>query len=116
VQSHLDQNLADESHSIYIAADEDGAFLGYCAVHWLPYLFLSAPEGYISELFILEQGRGQGLGGRLLEAVEEEARSRGCSRLQLINGRDRESYRRGFYTKHGYEERDMAPFLKRLSA
>ena len=73
------------------------------------------PEGYVSELFIKEQARGQGIGARLLEAVQAEARNRGCTRLMLLNVRKRESYQRGFYAKHGWEERpEAANFIFRL--
>jgi GNAT superfamily N-acetyltransferase len=84
--------LADNSHSIYVAERPEGELVGYIAVHWLPYLFLPGPEGYISELFIRELARGQGLGSQLLEVVKKEAAERGCIRLSLINIRSRESY------------------------
>ena len=51
---------------------------------------------------------GLGLGGQLLERVKAEARERGCSRLMLLNLRDRESYKRGFYKKQGWQERPEA--------
>jgi len=112
---HLNQCLADDSHSVYVAADESGQIAGYVAVHWLPYLFLPGPEGFVSELFIAEDARAQGIGSKLLLAVVQEAESRGCSRLSLINMRGRESYERGFYAKHGWEERpDAANFILRL--
>ncbi len=108
--------LADGSHSIHIAGREGEALVGYVAVHWLPYLIMDGPEGFVSELFLVEEARGHGIGTRLLGAVEREARDRGCSRLQLINFRDRESYRRGFYEKAGWTERpDGASFVRRLN-
>ncbi len=107
--------LADNSHSIYVAENPDGDIVGYVAVHWLPYLFLPGPEGYVSELFIRESARGQGIGSRLLEVVKAEAVKRGCSRLCLLNMRSRESYQRGFYAQRGWEERPEAVnFILRL--
>jgi GNAT superfamily N-acetyltransferase len=99
---------ADKSHSIYVAENADGALVGYVSAHWLPYLFLDGPEGYLSELFIDEACRGNGVGTKLLKAVESEARERGCSRLLLINSRKRESYQRSFYRKKGWKEREEA--------
>jgi GNAT superfamily N-acetyltransferase len=52
--------------------------------------------------------RGQGVGGRILEAIKAEAQRRGCSRLMLLNLRIRESYQRQFYAKQGWEERSEA--------
>jgi GNAT superfamily N-acetyltransferase len=108
-------NAAD-SHSVYVAENSAGDVVGYGAVHWMPTLFLPGPEGYVSELFVEEPARGQGAGAKLLEAMKEEAKARGCSRLLVVNMRYRESYARGFYRKCGWEERpDAANFVLRLS-
>jgi GNAT superfamily N-acetyltransferase len=115
VGRHLGQCLANASHSVYVAETPAGELAGYLAIHWLPYLFLPGPEGFISELFVSEATRGQGIGTRLLEAAREEARGRGCARLSLINIRTRESYVRGFYKQRGWEERaDAANFVLRV--
>ena len=108
VARHLNQALSGESHQVFVATGDGGALLGYVAVHYLPYLILTGPEGYVSELFVCEAARGQGVGTRLLERVKTEARARGCRRLSLLNMTDRESYQRGFYGKKGWEERNDA--------
>jgi GNAT superfamily N-acetyltransferase len=107
IAEQLAECLADESHSVYVSVDENGNVLGYVSVHWLAYLFLPGPEGYISELFLRPSARGQGLGAALLETVKAEAQERGVYRLSLLNNRTRESYERGFYQKHGWEERPI---------
>jgi GNAT superfamily N-acetyltransferase len=115
IMQHLHACLADESHTVLVTESTEGAVLGYAAVHWLPYLMLAGPEGYVSELFVTESSRGAGLGTRLLEAVEATAISRGCSRLMLVNRKTRESYKRGFYRNLGWEERDeFANFVLHL--
>ena len=108
VSSHLELCSSGKSHSVYVAETENSEVIGYVSVHWLPYLFLQGPEGYVSELFVKASARGKGVGGSLLAVVESEARERGCSRLMLINGRNRESYQRNFYEKHGWQEREQA--------
>lgn len=116
VESQIAQCLADKSHSIYVAESSVGQVAGYASVHWLPYLFMAGPEGYVSELFVRSNARGQGIGNELLQAVEAEARARGCSRLSLVNLRHRESYLRRFYIKAGWEERpEAANFLYRIA-
>ena len=115
VRLHIEQCLADSSHSIFVAQPRVGKIVGYVSVHWLPYLFLKGPEGYVSELFVRESARGQGVGGELLRKIETEARARGCARLSLINLRNRESYMRQFYVKAGWEERaEAANFVYRI--
>lgn len=84
IAHHLTLCHADESHSIYVA-EQDSEIVGYIAVHWLPYLFLPGPECFVSELFVCESVRRQGLGTQLLEAVKAEAQVRGCSRLMSVN-------------------------------
>jgi len=108
VESRLRQCLADDSHSIFLAEWPHGEIAGYGSVHWLPYLFMSGAEGYVSELFVRDDARGQGVGRQLLKIIETEARARGCQRLSLINLRDRESYQRQFYLKAGWRERNEA--------
>ncbi|HTP10020.1 MAG TPA: GNAT family N-acetyltransferase [Anaerolineae bacterium] len=116
VLKHLTICLADNSHLVLVAQTASGEIAGYCAVHWLPYLILAGPEGYVSELFIKDKFRGQGIGSQLLEAVKTEARKRGCARLMLLNMRQRESYQRQFYSKQGWEERpEAANFILRLT-
>jgi len=115
VAKYLAQCLADGSHSVYVGVDEADSVTGYVNVHWLPYFFMPGPEGYISELFLRPSARGQGLGAALLETVKTEAEKRGVYRLSLLNGKHRESYERGFYTKQGWDERPlMANFVYKL--
>ena len=116
VRLHIQQCRADKSHSAFVAETPGVQIVGYSSVHWLPYLFLRGPEGYVSELFVRESARGQGIGRELLKTIETEAKTRGCVRLSLINLRNRESYMRQFYVKAGWEERpDAANFIYRIS-
>lgn len=105
IAQHLELCNSDESHTVFVAENQNGEVIGYIAVHWLPYLILAGSEGYISELFVRESDRGKGVGRKLLEVVNEQAIKRGCTRLMLVNGRNRESYKRGFYQKLGWKER-----------
>jgi GNAT superfamily N-acetyltransferase len=114
VERHLEACLSGTSHSVFVV-DLEGNTCGYISIHWLPYLFMKGPEGFISELFISPDARGRGLGQALLEKAAAEARARGCSRLSLLNGKHRESYERSFYQKHGWQERPyMANFVLSL--
>lgn len=112
VGKHLALCTADDSHLILVAETPEGDIAGYGAVHWLPYLIHAGPEGYVSELFVNDAFRGQGIGSQLLEAIKTEALHHGCARLMLLNMRNRESYQRQFYAKQGWQERpDAANFV-----
>ena len=41
-------------------------------------------------------------------SIRQDAQKRGCSRLSLVNMRQRESYQRGFYKSRGWQERPEA--------
>jgi len=110
IMRHLELCQRDGCNTVLVAETPAGGVIGYLAVHWFPNV-MRGMEGYISELFIHPSATGMGAGSRLLAAVNDCARERGCKRLLLMNRRSRESYQRGFYAKHGWEElRDGAFF------
>lgn len=56
---------------------------------------------FLDMLFLPEAVRGRSQGGRLLSAIEDEARRRGCKRAVV----ETSSFQApGFYERHGYEE------------
>ena len=103
IGQRLTQCQREGTHTILVATLSESLVVGYIAVHWFPVL-MRGLEGYVSELFVHPSATGRGIGGRLLAAIDEEARSRNATRLILLNRRDRESYQRGFYAQHGWEE------------
>jgi GNAT superfamily N-acetyltransferase len=122
--THLDEIPADETeariarvltekclpggdNTLLVAETVESSVVGYLFVHWLPNLIFGG-EGYVSELFVLPEARGQGIGAALLDEAKRRGIARGYQRLTLFNSRERESYQRGFYTKHGWVERDDA--------
>lgn len=116
VQQQLADCLEDDSHTVLVAQRTNGEVVGYLSAHWYANL-LRGGDGYISELFIHPGATGKGVGGQLLQTIETYARQRNCTRLLLMNRRDRESYRRGFYRKHGWQElHEGAYFIRALSA
>jgi GNAT superfamily N-acetyltransferase len=112
----LELAAREDCNTVLVAERNDGSVVGYLAVHWFPNLQRGL-DGYVSELFVHPDETGQGAGSRLLEAAHTCAVERGCVRLLLMNRRIRESYQRGFYAKHGWEElRDGAFFSLDVTA
>lgn len=112
VADNLQRLAASGTSSAYVALEGDGAIAGYAAVHWVPFLFLAGGEAYVTELFVRPADSGRGLGSQLLAEITAAARTRGCARVSLLNGRDSASYHRAFYKQHGWTERDrMANFI-----
>src|ERR1700733_11079324 len=52
--------------TVLVVVTDGGEIAGYCAIHWVPFLFLPGGEAYVTELFIRPSGRGTGLGSSLL--------------------------------------------------
>jgi GNAT superfamily N-acetyltransferase len=106
--------LADGATTVLVA-ELAAAVTGFIVVHWLPFPMLAGTEAYISDLIVARDQRGHGAGRRLVEAVEDEARRRGCVRLMLNNRKAAESFQRAFYPKLGYRLRDdFGNFVKPL--
>lgn len=105
VKTNLKICIRGKAHSVFVA-EVNNNIVGYVTMHWSPYIFLTSPEGLLSELFIITPWRGKGIGNLLNNYIIEEGRKRGCSRLTLVNGRERDSYKTNFYQKRGWVERD----------
>ncbi|MEM6656327.1 MAG: GNAT family N-acetyltransferase, partial [Planctomycetota bacterium] len=70
------------------------AFEGYST-------FAARPLLNLHDLVVAAEHRGRGAGGRLLDAVEGEARSRGCAFVTLeVVGSNRAAQR--LYRRHGF--------------
>jgi GNAT superfamily N-acetyltransferase len=101
------------SHDLILVALVDGSIVGYGAVRWMQNLILRGIDGYLSELFLHPDAVGKQIGTRLLNAFRDAAKTRNAERLWCINLRDRDSYKRAFYRKSGWDERDIAVFMER---
>jgi ribosomal protein S18 acetylase RimI-like enzyme len=76
-----------------------------------PYAELEDPGSlYIAGLAVYGRHRGQGIGGRLMEAAAEIAVSRGCPRMSLICFERNERALR-FYRKLGFRETARRPIV-----
>jgi predicted N-acetyltransferase YhbS len=116
VERNLQLAVGSDTSMILVAENAGGEIAGYCAVHWVPFLFQPGGEAYLTELFVRPPDTGKRIGTSLLDSVIAEARRRGCARISLLNGRDSEAYRRNFYAQRGWIERDrMSNFVFPLS-
>ena len=110
VRTEVKHRFQNYDQSTLFLASENGVVRGYSAMHWVPFMILggSGLEVYISELFVHSDCRGQGIGDKLLNQMETEAREKGAYRLLLNNFQEHESYKRQFYAKRGWEARQGA--------
>jgi len=107
--------LITGENALLLVAELKGKVVGYIHGEIVTYLLFAGREMLVSELFVRENVRGRGVGKALLNTIESEAVTQKCFRISVLNSRERESYKRGFYPSLGYEERThTANFTKRL--
>ena len=107
--------LITGENALLLVAEHKRKVVGYIHGEIVTYLLFAGREMLVSELFVMESARGHGVGKALLSAIESEAVKQKCFRISVLNSRERESYKRGFYPSLGYEERPhTANFTKRL--
>lgn len=68
----------------FLAIDANGRAVGL--VHWITHrsCWTVGDYCYLQDLFVAEDQRGGGVGRLLIEAVYEQARERGCSRVYWL--------------------------------
>lgn len=109
------ESLITAENALLLVAEYDKRVVGYIHAQVVTYLLFAGREMLISEVFVMESARGHGVGKALIAVIEAEAVKRKCFRISVLNSRERESYKRGFYPSLGYEERaQTANFTKRL--
>ncbi|PRP69844.1 hypothetical protein BUE93_14245 [Chromobacterium amazonense] len=80
----------------------DGKPSGYCSYA----LTDKSGEMKLEQLYLLEELRGQGLGGRMMDEVEAAARAKGCATLMLtVNRHNAGSI--AVYEKRGFTVREQ---------
>ena len=101
-----------KGHTIYVVVDELDDVVGFTNVHWVPFIMLGSVEGYLTDVFVKPSASGKGAGKLLINTIIEEGKNRDAFRLMLTNGKEKPSYKRGFYKKLGWTERpNVANFV-----
>jgi putative acetyltransferase len=88
--------------SVFLAARRNGELLGTIAF-WI----IAPRHAEIKRMFVCAEARGNGVGRRLLEALEDAARQRNVERISLETG-IKQPEAIGLYRASGY--RDCLPF------
>jgi GNAT superfamily N-acetyltransferase len=86
-----------------VVADVDGTVAGLAHLQVSPAIEHERPVAKLAALVVDESRRGQGVGRDLVDAVEAEARTRGCVLLYLTTAARRADAHE-FYRRVGLEE------------
>ncbi len=84
--------------------------VGLAVLRFRTALFYDSTDAYLEELYVVPGRRGDGLGRRLMEAVLDLARERGCGRIELGTEED-DTAARGLYESLGFTNRDRGELM-----
>jgi GNAT superfamily N-acetyltransferase len=84
-----------------LVAEEAGEILGVITLSFPTAIRCGGKYSCIEEFIVDTKGRGKGIGGKLINAAIEEAKSRGCYELQ-VNRPSESGYT--VYMRHGWKD------------
>ena len=94
--------LTGDAHSKTWIAEEDGSMAGFAIVDLQ--LRGKSPAAYIQTIEVMPEVRGRGVGGRLLDRIEQSARDAGAPAIWLhVDTQNAAAIR--LYESRGYEQR-----------
>jgi GNAT superfamily N-acetyltransferase len=83
-QRLLADAFAERPRFTILLAESDGDICGYAFLLETYSTFLALPTLYLEDLFVLPEFRSTGAGSALFQAVKDEAKARGCGRVEFV--------------------------------
>jgi ribosomal protein S18 acetylase RimI-like enzyme len=108
MQASVERILEAGEGEYLLAVDDSGEAVGVAQVRYRWSVWTSAPDCWFEDLWVREDARRDGHGRRLVEAVIEAARERGCKRVELDVNADNEAAL-GLYTACGFRTEPKPP-------
>lgn len=103
VAEKLRELLASRDDKVLVAAT-DGAAVGVGHVHAAAMFHAPGKLGRVMALVVAEEYRRRGAASALLAALEEWARTAGCTKMEITSGVHRDGAHE-FYERLGYKEK-----------
>lgn len=88
--------------------------IGYVVMVYCFSFEFKGQTAFIDELFLMEEYRGKGTGGQVIDFIDQQARQLGVKALHLEVERHNEKGKR-LYLKKGFKEHERALMTKRLT-
>ncbi|WP_081310890.1 GNAT family N-acetyltransferase [Acinetobacter pittii] len=95
--------LYNDANSQILIAEERGKIYGFLSLYFIPQIALQGDFAKICYLCVDENMRSKGVGHLLVKEAEQQARRRGCDRMELHSGMQRPLAHQ-FYLREGYVE------------
>ena len=111
--SALHKLLADPALGAAGLFKRDQELVGYCVVTWGYDLEWAGRDAFLTELFLVPEARGQGLGPQAMTLLEELAKQNGARALHLMV-REENTPARRLYERQGYKTPARIFFSKEL--
>ena len=106
--------LMGSKDATLLVAVEKKKIVGMCTLQPLISTAEGGTVGMVEDLVVSEKWRGRGIGGMLLDRIEEIANAQQISRLQLLTDLDNEQALE-FYNKHQWERLNLIGMRKKFS-
>lgn len=94
--------IGNESLGAVVVLESDEQPVGYFVLTWGYDLEWDGRDAFLTELFLVSEARGRGLGAAALDCVEALAREHDARALHLMV-REGNTVARRLYARHGYE-------------
>ncbi|MZY04722.1 GNAT family N-acetyltransferase [Acinetobacter pittii] len=95
--------LHNDANSQILIAEERGKIYGFLSLYFIPQIALQGDFAKICYMCVDENMRSKGVGHLLVKEAEQQARRRGCDRMELHSGMQRPLAHQ-FYLREGYIE------------
>ena len=105
----------EDQQEIVCVAEEEGKLLGFCCGQIYSSFCYKKPSGEITEFFVEESSRGQGVGKKLLAFMDDEFERYGVSSVRVLTGSDNFGAQK-IYQGYGYELDDDVMLLKEFGS
>ncbi len=109
----IEEIIESPYHDILLAIDDSDKIVGMVVVSIV--MMTTRRNVYMEDLVVDEACRGKGVGGRMLEAVKDWGRKKGCQRLEFTStSRENKENAVKFYESHGIMLRDTGQYRAEL--
>lgn len=113
-QKGLARIINDPEIGTVLVAREGNQVVGMVNILFTVSTALGERVALLEDMVVFPEGRGSGVGTKLLYEAISSVRGQGCKRITLLTDRSNESAQR-FYTKQGFAVSEMVPMRLSLA-
>ena len=84
----IEESLRQNEQEVICVAEKGSMLVGFCCGQIMKSMCYSSKYGEITELFVMEEYRHQGIGRELLRIIENELDKYGVKHLHILTGND----------------------------